>query len=96
MIFAPAARSARITLADGKAELIHLRSFDPAKTPGSGLGHFSYAAFTVPGAWCAERLVSLSAGGKTLWDSGVDDYRCGVGGAPEFAARAPLRPSQHH
>ena len=94
MIFAPAAHSVRITLADGKTELIRLRSFDPAKAPGTGGGRFSYIALTVHGAWCAERLVSLSASDKTLWDSGVDDYRCGAGGAPKFAGRSVLRTAQ--
>jgi hypothetical protein len=81
MIFAPAARRVRVTLAGGKTETIPLRDFDPAQGGAAGLGPFRYAAFAIHGTWCAERLVSLSGSGRTLWDSGIDEYVCGEDGA---------------
>jgi hypothetical protein len=87
MIFAPPARRVRITLAGGRRESVPLRKLEPAHARGVELAPFRYAAFAIHGEWCAERLVSLSAGGAVLWDSGVDDYVCGSEGEPHFAAR---------
>ena len=71
MVFAPAARRVRLTFADGSEATIALRRGRVA-----GLRRFRYAAFLVRGIWCAERVVSEAASGRTLWDSGVDQYRC--------------------
>jgi hypothetical protein len=87
MIFSPAARRVRITLAGGRTESVPLRSFEPAHARGIELPPFRYAAFAIRGEWCAERLVSLGASGAVLWDSGIDDYACGSEGEPQFAAR---------
>jgi hypothetical protein len=87
MIFAPAARRVRVTLDGSRTKTIRLHTFDRVDAGAPGLGHFRYAAFDIHGAWCAERLVSLSGGGRMLWDSSVDDYRCGAGGPPKFAGR---------
>ena len=87
MIFSPAARHVRITLAGGRTETVRLRGFEPVHARGIELPSFRYAAFPIHGAWCAERLVSLSASDAVLWDSGVDDYACGSQGNPHFAAR---------
>jgi hypothetical protein len=87
MIFPPAARRVRITLVGGRTESVPLRSFEPAHARRIELPPFRYAAFAIRGEWCAERLVSLSASGAVLWDSGVDDYACGSEGEPHFAAR---------
>jgi hypothetical protein len=87
MLFGLAARRLRITFAGGRTETILLRRLDSAQADAAHLRPFRYAAFAIRGEWCAERLVSLSAGGRVLWDSGVDGYRCGSGGEPQFAAR---------
>jgi hypothetical protein len=87
MLFAPAARRLRITFVGGRTDTIGLRRLDSAEANAAELRSFRYAAFAIRGEWCAERLVGLSAGGRVLWDSGVDDYRCGGGGEPHFAAR---------
>jgi hypothetical protein len=89
MIFAPAARRVRLTLAGGRTETVRLRRFDPAPADRAELPSFRYAAFAIRGTWCAERLVGLSASGAVLWDSGVDGYACGSGGEPHFADGAP-------
>lgn len=94
MIFSSAARRVRITFGGGRTEAIRLRRFEPGHARGLGLPSFRYAAFAIGGEWCAERLVSLSASGAVLWDSGVDDYACGSEGDPHFAAR-PGFPGQH-
>jgi hypothetical protein len=88
MLFAPAARRLRVTFAGGRTDTIGLRKLDSANAGTAWLRAFRYAAFAIRGEWCAERLVSLSAGGRVLWDSGVDGYRCGSSGEPQFAARA--------
>lgn len=87
MIFAPATRRVRITLAGGRTETIHLRRFEPSHARGAELPSFRYAAFAIRGEWCAERLVSLGASGAALWDSGLDDYECGVDDDPHFAGQ---------
>jgi hypothetical protein len=86
MVFAPAARRVRVTFSGGNTKTIRLRNFDPAQTGDPALGRLRYAAFTVHGSWCAERIVSFGAGAAMLWDSGVDGYACGSGaeGPPHF------------
>jgi hypothetical protein len=76
MIFAPAARRVRVVLGGGRSMMIGLRAPSPAQAHEAGLERFRYAAFAVHGAWCVERMVSESASGRVLWDSGVDAYAC--------------------
>ncbi len=86
MIFAPAARRLRVTLADGSTKTIQLTKLDPARARAAGLAPFRYTAFAAHGEWCAERLVTESAAGRVLWDSGTDAYSCGADvSSPKFA-----------
>lgn len=85
MISAPAVRRIRITLPGGTQETIQLQPIDSERARLLGLGRFRYAAFAIPGVWCAERLESLGATGSVLWDSGLDGYRCGAEGPQHFA-----------
>lgn len=86
MIFAPAARRVQITRSGGKQETIQLHRFSASQSRSARLGRFEYAAFATRGLWCAERMVSLSASGKALWDSGTDGFSCGADGSgvPSF------------
>jgi hypothetical protein len=86
MIFAPAARSVRITLSDGSQETIQLRRFSAKQAHSARLSRFEYAAFARQGVWCAEQMVSYSGTGKVLWDSGTDGFSCGADGSgiPSF------------
>ena len=86
MLFAPAARKVRITLSDGRQETIQLHRFTQRQARSARLNRFEYAAFATRGLWCAERMVSLSATGKVLWDSGTDGFSCGADGSgvPDF------------
>jgi hypothetical protein len=86
MIFAPAARSVRVTLSTGRQETIHLHRFSKEQARSARLSRFEYAAFATHGTWCAERMVSLSGTGKVLWDSGDDGFSCQAGdsGLPIF------------
>jgi hypothetical protein len=86
MIFAPAARRVRITLSDGGQETVQLHRFSQRQARAARLNRFEYAAFATRGLWCAERIVSLSATGRTLWDSGIDGFTCGADGSggPSF------------
>jgi hypothetical protein len=81
MIFAPAVRVVRITLSDGRPETIHLHRFSHTQAANARLGRFEYAAFAIRGLWCAERMISQSATGKTLYDSGTDGFACGADGS---------------
>jgi hypothetical protein len=86
MIFPPAARRLRVTLAEGGTRTIELDRLSAKQTRISGLKPFRYAAFAARGEWCAERLVSENGRGRVLWDSGTDAYECGAEGPPRFAA----------
>jgi hypothetical protein len=76
----------RITRSDGGQETIQLHRFSHRQARAARLSRFEYAAFATRGVWCAERIVSLSATGKTLWDSGTDGFPCGAegSGGPTF------------
>jgi hypothetical protein len=86
MIFAPAVRQVRITLSDGREETVNLHKFSQRQARAARLSRFEYAAFATRGLWCAERMVSVGATGKTLWDSGTDGFPCGADGSrgPSF------------
>jgi hypothetical protein len=73
MIVAPAVHTIRVTLADGSRMSIRPLRLTPAQARRAGLRRFRYAAFFVRGLWCPRQLVSRSAPGTTLWDSGADD-----------------------
>ena len=88
MVSAPTVRRVRITFRGGSEQTIRMQPIRSEQARRLGLGRFRYAAFTIRGVWCAERLVSLSAAGSVLWDSGLDSYRCGAEGPPHFMPRA--------
>jgi hypothetical protein len=83
---APAARQVRVTRSDGGQETIQLHRFSYRQAREARLTRFEYAAFATRGVWCAERIISFSATGKTLWDSGTDGFPCGAegSGGPAF------------
>jgi hypothetical protein len=85
MIFPRAARSVRITLANGRRATIPLHRLRPEQGAQASkrLTRFQYAAFAVHGLWCAEQIVSLDANGRALWDSGMDAYTCNADGTLE-------------
>jgi hypothetical protein len=76
MIFAPQVRRLRVTFADGTTETIPADRPTPDQSRRGGLAGLRYAAFSVRGAWCPERLVSQSASGRTLWDGGIETQAC--------------------
>ena len=84
MIFAPRARSVRLTFADGSSRTLTLRELTQAEARATGLRRLRYAAFVVRGTWCAERVISLSGSGKVLWDSGTDEYDCPTNASAEL------------
>jgi hypothetical protein len=81
MIFAPAVRRVQVTLSDGRQQAIPLLKLKPSQARSARLDRFEFAAFAFRGLWCAERMVSESATGKILWDSGTDAFSCGAGGS---------------
>lgn len=82
MLVAPAARRVQITFAGGRKMTLALRRLQAGEARRARLAPFRYVAFVVRGAWCAERLLTEGASGRTLWDSGVDEYTCSGGGEP--------------
>jgi hypothetical protein len=87
MIFAPGARSVRMTFADGSSTTLALREMTQAEARATGLGRLRYAAFQVRGTWCAERLISLSGSGRALWDSGADEVNCPSNASSELLSQ---------
>jgi hypothetical protein len=69
MLASPAARSVQVTYEDGRQATIHLRKPSPGQEQKAGLVRFRYAAFAIPGLWAVQRVVTLSASGRALWDS---------------------------
>jgi hypothetical protein len=76
MVFAPAARRVRVTLAGDHTATFRLRKMTPGQARVAKLAPLRYAALVLHGAWCAERVVSESATGKTLWESGPSESAC--------------------
>jgi hypothetical protein len=81
MIFAPAVSRVQVTLSDGRVQTVHLQKLKPSQARSAHLDRFEYAAFAFRGLWCAERMVSESATGRVLWDSGTDAFSCGADGS---------------
>lgn len=76
MLFPAAVRRVQITLDGGKLMTIHPHRIGRSAAQAAGLHPLRYAAFTVHGAWCLERVVSFDATGNMLWDSGSAEYPC--------------------
>lgn len=65
-----------VTLADGATRAVPLRVLTPSQARATSIGGYRYAAFVVRGVWCAERIVTEGASGRTLWDSGPREFPC--------------------
>ncbi len=82
VVVAPAVSRIEVTLANGVKRTIHLERLSSAAARRAGLERFRYFAFAARGEWCAQRLVTESASGRALWDSGTDTYGCGSNSRP--------------
>jgi hypothetical protein len=80
ILLAPAVRRLRVTAGGGISRTLPLHSLHARRGRAGGLGRLRYAAFVVRGTWCAERLVSLGAAGRVLWDSGPTEHECPTAG----------------
>jgi hypothetical protein len=76
MVAAPAVHSAKVELGNGSWRTVSLNRLSRSKAQSAKLGRLSYAAFAVRGVWCSERIVTLDATGRTLWDSGENEFSC--------------------
>jgi hypothetical protein len=65
-----------VTLADGVGRAVPLRDLSRRQARATSLPGYRYAAFVVRGDWCAERMLTEAAGGRTLWDSGPREFPC--------------------
>jgi hypothetical protein len=78
ILVAPAVRRVAVTLANGRRTVIRLDRLTPEQARRARIRRFRYAAFVVRGIWCADRLATLNARGRVLWDSGSNEYTCGA------------------
>jgi hypothetical protein len=76
MIFASKVRKLRITDFDGTTTTIPAKQFTADQSREGGLAGLRYAAFSVRGPWCPERLVSQSRSGRTLWEGTPEKQPC--------------------
>jgi hypothetical protein len=72
MIFPAGVRRARITFSDGSATVIRANRLATEEAREAGLEEYRYAAFSVPGRWCAVSLASIGRSGRTLWAGDID------------------------
>ena len=64
-----AVREVEITSFDGRTVRLTPRALAHARAEGSTVGDFRYLSYAVRGPWCVERLVTLNAEGKPLWET---------------------------
>ena len=76
MIFSSKVRRVQITDSDGTTATIVANELSTDQSRGGGLAGLRYAAFSVRGPWCPERLVSLSGSGRTLWEGAPEKRPC--------------------
>ncbi len=69
MVSSAAVRRIQVTYNDGRQMTVPLRQPSPNLAHEARMAHFRYTAFAVPGTWSVERIVTLSASGRALWDS---------------------------
>jgi hypothetical protein len=60
----------------GRVKNVPLRPLTAAEASVAHLGHLRFTAFSARGEWCPDRLITRSATGRILWDSGVDPNLC--------------------
>ncbi|HVV49149.1 MAG TPA: hypothetical protein VHO06_05790 [Polyangia bacterium] len=72
--FNVAVKAVEVTLFDGKTERLTPKRVTSSKARRSTVGHFRYLAFAVRGPWCAERLVTIGADGRPLWETGWEEF----------------------
>jgi hypothetical protein len=77
MLVPAAVKRLEVTFADGSTRSMRLHALSPSQARATSLPGYRYAAFVVHGPWCAERIVTLGTGGRTLSDSGLDEFSCG-------------------
>jgi hypothetical protein len=76
MVFSPPVRRVRAQLATGLKAAIPLTRLSARTAHAAGLARLRYAAFAVPGTWCAKSLIAQSATGETLWEGGPIGAGC--------------------
>jgi hypothetical protein len=70
------AREVRLVFSDGTEAASPLRDLTSAVFSAAGQGRIRYAVLTLPGDHCIERLVTLSAGGRALWEGAPAGHSC--------------------
>jgi hypothetical protein len=79
-IVTPAAvRRVHLVFTDGSEATASLWPVDQSAAPAAAIGNLRSAVLALPGAHCIERLVDLSAAGRTLWEGAPDGHSCRSG-----------------
>jgi hypothetical protein len=76
MIFSPKVERIRITYADGTTSTVKATDFSADQSRHGELGGLRYAAFSVRGSWCPERMASISGSGRILWEGAPEKRPC--------------------
>jgi hypothetical protein len=76
MIFSSRVRRIRITYAGGESSTIPASEFSPDQSHDGELSGLRYAAFSVRGPWCPDRMASISGSGRTLWEGAPEKRPC--------------------
>ena len=81
--FNPAVRTLRLTLDDGSVMNLHPHRIH-ARRAVPRIKAYRYVGAAVRGSICAQRMVTLEAGGRVLWDVPRDELKalgllCGSG-----------------
>ncbi len=76
MIFSAKVHRIRISYADGTTSTIPATDFSAEESHDGELSGLRYAAFSVRGPWCPERMASISGSGRTLWEGAPEKRPC--------------------
>jgi len=76
MIFSAKVHRIRITYAGGTTTTIPASDFSADQSRDGELSGLRFAAFSVRGAWCPERMASIASSGRTLWEGAPEKRPC--------------------
>ena len=76
MIFSSKVHQVQVSYADGTTATIPANELSADQSRDGELSGLRYAAFSVRGPWCPERMASISATGRTLWEGAPEKRPC--------------------
>lgn len=76
--FNRAVAAVRVSYFNGRVKQLQLHRLNRLQSPSSLLRKFKYAAFAVPGPWCARTLTTYDRHGHKLWETEWKDFDIGL------------------